>query len=219
MTFQQLRAELDGRGFVPELVTLPNDPPHGPVAEGALRVIETPNGYEVQCVDYGRPRTVASAPDAQSVAESLLAFLDRPIPAALSMAPTEVTAIESRLAPFYPPLREQILTNEVGAILIQLPPGVLVDRIGAMDGWLLNPLNSSFESRSLPPTALREPSTVHQFVTEATVLVQASIVQPWFGQPGGAVRYTVADEPLTVRDLLVEGSLRQISVRVEPQRW
>ncbi|WP_246328626.1 TNT domain-containing protein [Curtobacterium pusillum] len=217
--FQQLRAELDGRGFVPELVALPDEPPHGPVAEGALRVVETPNGYEVHCVDYGRPRIVATAPDTESVADSLLAFLDRPIPTALSMAPSEVAAIESRLAPFYPPLRKQILAHEGGASLIQLPPGVLVDRIGAMDGWLLNPLNSSFESRSLPPTALRDPSAVHQFVTEATVLVQAAIVQPWFGQPGGAIRYTVADGLLTVRDLLIEGSLRRISVHVEAHRW
>lgn len=129
------------------------------------------------------------------------------------MARAEVDAIESRLAPYYPELRQQIAARG-GISLIQLPPGVLVDRIGAMDGWLLNQLNSSFESRSLPPTALRRPSGVHQFVTEATVLVQASIVQPWFGQPGGAIRYTIADESLTVRDLLVEGSLRRIAAPV-----
>lgn len=46
------------------------------------------------------------------------------------------------------------------------------------------------------------------------MLVQASIVQPWFGQRGGAIRYTIADTSLTVRDLLVEGSLRRITVPV-----
>ncbi len=216
MTFEQLRADLDGRGFGLELVILPGDPPAGPPPEGALRVVQVGQAFEVQCIDYGQPRVVVKAPDEDAIGRALLGFLDRPIPPVLTMAPSEVSAIEDRLAPYYPQLREQI-TASGGASLIQLPPGILVDRIGAPDGWLLTQLNASFESRSLPPTALREPSGVHQFVTEATVLVRASIVPAWFGQPGGAIRYAIADETMTIRDLLVEGSLRRISVPVKAQ--
>lgn len=213
MTFQQLRSDLDDRGFGPDLVVLPGDPPTGPPVEGELRVVELDGGYQVHCIDYGQARIVATGPDETSISSALLTFLDRPVPGPMAMAQPEVDAIESRLAPYYPELRGQIAARG-GVSLIQLPPGILVDRVGAVDGWLLNQLNSSFESRSLPPTALRQPSGVHQFVTEATVLVQASIVQPWFGQPGGAIRYTIADTSLTVRDLLVEGSLRRITVPV-----
>lgn len=213
MTFQQLRSDLDDRGFGPELVVLPGDPPTGPLVEGELRVVEIDGGYQLHCTDYGQARIIATAPNEERISSALLSFLDRPVPVPMAMAQPEVDAIESRLAPYYPELRGQIAARG-GVSLIQLPPGVLADRIGALDGWLLNQLNASFESRSLPPTALRQPSGVHQFVTEATVLVQASIVQPWFGQPGGAIRYTIADTSLTVRDLLVEGSLRRITVPV-----
>lgn len=213
MSFEQLRAELDRRGFTAALVMLPHDE-RRPAAEGALQVVEVGSGFELRSVDYGRPRRIAIAADEPSMATVLWDFLDRPISPTLEMTLAELDVIEARLAPFYPPLRDQIRSREGGTSLIQLPPGVLVDRVGALDGWLLYQLNSSFESRSLPPTALSEPSTVHQFVTEATVLVQASVVPPWFGQPGGAVRYAIADESLTIRDLLVDGSLRRISVPV-----
>ncbi|UXN25439.1 TNT domain-containing protein [Curtobacterium flaccumfaciens] len=213
MTFEQLRAALDNRGHSPEQVLLPDERPVGPPVEGALRVVQIGERFEVHCTDYGRARLVAASPDFDGIARSLLSFLDRPLPPVLAMTSAEVAAIETRLAPYYPKLREQI-TARGGASLIQLPPGILLDRIGALDGWLLTELNSSFESRSLPPTALREPSGVHQFVTEATVLVQASIVPSWFGQPGGSVRYAIADESVTIRDLIVDGSLRRVSVPV-----
>ncbi|WP_255252595.1 hypothetical protein [Curtobacterium sp. 'Ferrero'] len=44
MTFQQLRADLDLRGFGPETIALPGDPPTGPMLEGALHVIARDNG-------------------------------------------------------------------------------------------------------------------------------------------------------------------------------
>lgn len=179
-------------------------------------MVNRDEAFDVLCIDYGQPRVVASAPDASAVAQDLLEFLDRPIPPVLTMDPSEVAAIETRLAPYYLQLRDQIAAHG-GKSLIQIPPGILVDRIGALDGWLLTQLNASFESRSLPPTALREPSGVHQFVTEATVLVRASIVSAWFGQPGGAVRYVIAEDTTTIRDLLVEGSLRRISAPVGAQ--
>lgn len=87
-----------------------------------------------------------------------------------------------------------------------------LDRIGGPDGWLLNPFDASFESRSLPPRALSNPSTVHQFVTERDVLVGARLTLPWFGQPGGAIRFTIADERITIRDLLVDGALRKVQI-------
>ncbi len=97
-----------------------------------------------------------------------------------------------------------------GVSLIQLPPGVPRRPHRALDGWLLNQLNASFESRSLPPTALRQPSvcTIRDRGDRARPGVNRSAV---VRQPGGAIRYTIADTSLTVRDLLVEGSLRRIT--------
>jgi len=41
--------------------------------------------------------------------------------------------------------------------------------------------------------------------------VHAQVTLPWFGQPGGALRFSIADDALTIRDLLVSGVLRRIA--------
>jgi hypothetical protein len=49
-------------------------------------------------------------------------------------------------------------------------------------------------------------------VTERPFLVQVSFVQPWFEQPGGALRFAIADPAQTVRDLVVDGALTRLRV-------
>ncbi|SDQ71940.1 hypothetical protein SAMN02800687_2543 [Curtobacterium sp. UNCCL20] len=41
--------------------------------------------------------------------------------------------------------------------------------------------------------------------------MHAQVTLPWFGQPGGALRFSIADDALTIRDLLVSGVLRRIA--------
>ncbi len=47
-------------------------------------------------------------------------------------------------------------------------------------------------------------------------MVTVTFVQPWFDQPGGALRFQTADRSVTVRDLVVDGSL--VRLRVSERR-
>ena len=44
------------------------------------------------------------------------------------------------------------------------------------------------------------------------MLVRASIVAPWFGRPGGGLRFTIADDFTGIRDLVAAGRLRRIEL-------
>lgn len=68
-----------------------------------------------------------------------------------------------------------------------LEPDTVVDRIGADDGWILAPDGASFAQRSLPP-AYRE-RTFMRYRVVRPLPVWKTVSVPWFGQPGGAVRY------------------------------
>jgi len=53
---------------------------------------------------------------------------------------------------------------------------------------------------------------LHRFLTAGDVLVRAEIVAPWFGQPGGGIRFTLADDFVGIRDLVVDGALERVEV-------
>ena len=72
-----------------------------------------------------------------------------------------------------------------------MPPELPIDRIGALDGVHTHPIDTPFELRSLPPTVLRPESRVHKFLTTGDFRVAARITPPWFGRPGGAIRFTL----------------------------
>ncbi|WP_176491533.1 TNT domain-containing protein [Curtobacterium sp. 'Ferrero'] len=211
MTFASLRADLDRSGFTSQFVGLPGDVVDRPPLEGALRVEQSALGFELQSVDYGQARTVARATDEEEASELVRSDLRRPISEPRSITTEELTELRRSSERYLPELADRIRSSG-GQVLIQLPPAIPVDRVGGPDGWLLNPFGAPFESRSLPPSALSLPSTVHPYVTEGDVLVHAQITLPWFGQPGGALRFSIADESVTIRDLLVSGALRRITV-------
>ncbi len=118
-------------------------------------------------------------------------------------------ALAAAAAGHYAELRERLAE---GALLITLPPELALDRIGALDGVLLFPAGTSVEARALPPTALVDGAELHRFVTADDVLVRADLVQPWFGQPGGALRFTLAEDFRGVRDLVVAGALERVAL-------
>lgn len=212
VAFSSLRANLDRSGFTSQFVALPGDVLDGPPLEGALRIEPSGTGFELQCVDYGQARVIGRAEDEDGAAEVLRAFLRRPMPAPRTISRRELGRLRDSSERYLPELADQIRSSG-GQVLIQLPPGIPVDRVGGPDGWLLNPYAASFESRALPPTALSLPSTVHPYVTTENVLVHAQITLPWFGQPGGAVRFSIAEGAETIRDLLVSGALQRIVVQ------
>lgn len=157
LSFHDLRVHLDRRGYSPELISLPTDPTGIQQVEGGLRVIETSIGFEFVCVNYGYRRLIETTPDREGIEDAVRAFIARPQPPTLEVPRDEFDLISSRLAPFYPPLVEQIRFAPNGVSLIQLPAGVLVDRIGAQTaGYSIHSTPRSSRARSrLPRSACR----------------------------------------------------------------
>ena len=96
--------------------------------------------------------------------------------------------------------------------MIDLPPELPIDRIGALDGVHTYPIDTPFEFRSLPPTSLRPENDVHKFLTVADIRVRASITPPWFGRPGGGLRFTLQQPETGLRDLVVSGRLQRLQI-------
>jgi nicrotizing toxin Mtb-like protein len=100
----------------------------------------------------------------------------------------------------------------------QDPPGpqvAPVDRIGTVNGTLLHVMvdgvPASFESRSLPPSALATPHVEYLLhALPAGWSLEVGEVAPWFGQPGGATQLFVLDgsgRKVRVADLVRLGVL------------
>lgn len=208
--FSALRARLDELGFTDPYVRLPGDRSSAPPLEGSLQLRAAGKGYVVESIDYGTGLQVISAPDAQSAADALLAYVSRPLPEPTPVPLSTVQEWMSANAKHYDELRARIAAH--GGMYIDLPPNIPVDRIGSLDGWRLTPLNTPFEHRSLPPDSIFPPATVHQFVTRADLRVGVKIVDPWFARPGGALVFMLPEPGFAIRDALVAGYLERITV-------
>ena len=99
-----------------------------------------------------------------------------------------------------------------GALLTTLPPGVALDRFGSLDGVFLFPWATPVPNRSLPPTANGQAPNLYQFVTTAPLHVEAEIVAPWFGQPGGSLRFRIAADGVGVRQLVTARALTEVRI-------
>ena len=53
---------------------------------------------------------------------------------------------------------------------------------------------------------------MHKFLTTASVRVRAATTPPWFGRPGGGIRFTLQQPATGLRDLVVSGRLQRIHV-------
>ncbi|GAA1766672.1 TNT domain-containing protein [Agromyces humatus] len=203
--FDELRQQLDARGILRAAVVLPGDDVR-PV-EGALEIRALDGGFELATLDYGRAVPLARDDSEAGIGRLLLEYLDRPLPAASTMPVAAFEQLAAASAGHYAELRDRLAG---GSLLITLPPQLALDRIGALDGVLLFPAGTSVEARALPPTALAEGAELHRFVTAGDVLVRADVVPPWFGQPGGALRFALAEDFRGVRDLVVAGALERV---------
>jgi hypothetical protein len=217
MSFVETRPILDQLGYTTRYATLPSDQPGPPPVEGAIRIVpaDAPNAqgqdWALEVVDYGTPRRLAVVRSEPEAVELLRRFLNRPFPPARDISRAELDGLRDRAAGSYPQLAEQVRMAGEQGLTIQIPAGVPVDRFGGPDGYLLHPLDTPVHARSLPPHATQSPD-VHRYIVDRPFLVTVRFVQPWFDQPGGALRFTVADPMTTIRDLVVDGSLVRLRV-------
>jgi hypothetical protein len=140
----------------------------------------------------------------------VIGYVSRPLPPVRAMARPELDTLLGRVAGHYGKLLNDLRTEQ--GFVIDLPPQLPLDRIGALDGVHIYPIGTPFEHRSLPPSALRPENDVHQFLTMAAVRVWAAITPPWFGRPGGGIRFTLQQPETGLRDLVVSGRLQRIHV-------
>jgi nicrotizing toxin Mtb-like protein len=207
-----LRAELQTLGLTPFDIQLPGEGSAVAPLEGALRVRADDGSFVLETVDYGTPFQLLTAESDAEITEAVLGYVSRPLPAVRAMPRHELDAIVGRIAMHYFDLRDRAREAGIQGIVIDLPPELPIDRIGALDGVHTYPIDTPFEFRSLPPTALRPENDVHKFLTAADVRVRAAITPPWFGRPGGGIRFTLQQPETGLRDLVVAGRLQRIQI-------
>jgi len=206
-----LRAELDALGFSLHDVVLPGEDDAGAAPlEGALRLRPAERGWVLETVDYGRGYVLGTAGSEDEARALVLGYVSRPLPPVRDITPDELDGYAAAVSMHYFDLRDRV--REAGSLVIDLPPQLPLDRLGALDGAQLYPMDTPFELRSLPPHALRPESAAHRFLTAAPVRVAAEITPPWFGRPGGGLRFTLQAPGTGIRDLLASGTLDRIHV-------
>jgi hypothetical protein len=206
-----LRAALNGVGLTPFDIRLPDEDPAVAPLEGALQVRADGGRFVLETVDYGQAFRLLEAGSEGEIRESVIGYVSRPLPPVRAMARQELDTLLETVARHYGKLLNDLRAEPPGFV-IDLPPQLPLDRIGALDGVHTYPIGTPFEHRSLPPTALRPENDVHQFLTTAAVRVRAAITPPWFGRPGGGIRFTLQEPATGLRDLVVSGRLQRIHV-------
>lgn len=210
--FGGLRDELAALGLTPFDISLPGEEAAVAPLEGALRLRAGDGEFVLETVDYGtayRLRRATTEPEAR---EMVLGYVSRPMPPVRAMPRPELDTIVGRVAMHYFDLRDRARAAGQGGIVIDLPPDLPVDRIGALDGVHTYPVDTPLEFRSLPPSALRPENDVHKVLSATTIRVRAAITPPWFGRPGGGIRFTLQQPETGIRDLVVAGALQRIQV-------
>ena len=113
--------------------------------------------------------------------------------------------------PISPLPGEPPLTLFRGKRLIELEPGMELDRFGDDDGNLVYVAGTPFPERSLVPDWIDRPYHVYRVRQSVQVLTGAAI--PWFDQPGGGTAFLLPD---AVGELLAHGQLVEVSDRERP---
>jgi Tuberculosis necrotizing toxin len=207
-----LRAELETLGLSRFDIQLPGEDSAVAPLEGALRVRAADGQFILETVDYGEGFRLLSAASESEIQQAVIGYVSRPLPPVRVISRHDLDTIVGKVAMHYFDLRDRTRAAGPPGIVIDLPPELPIDRIGALDGVHTYPIDTPFEFRSLPPTALRPENDVHRFLTAADVRVRAAITPPWFGRPGGGIRFTLQQPETGIRDLVVSGELQRIQV-------
>jgi hypothetical protein len=97
------------------------------------------------------------------------------------------------------------------AVLIVLPPGVLLDRFGGENGRFFSPKGAAFGARSLPTVCSELRYTGYRVAAPLPVWIGRAA--PWFGEPGGA---TQVQTDATVAQLIADGTLVRLPTQPAP---
>jgi hypothetical protein len=211
-----LRDELDALGLTRFDIQLPGEDSAVAALEGALRVRGDAAQFVLETVDYGGAFRLAAAESEAEIKRSVIDYVSRPLPPVRVMSRHELDTIVGKVALHYFDLRDRARAAGQRGIVIDLPAELPIDRIGALDGVHTYPIDTPFEFRSLPPTALRPENDVHQFLTTADVRVRAAITPPWFGRPGGGIRFTLQEPGTGLRDLVATGQVERLQIVEAP---
>ena len=207
-----LRAALNAVGLTPFDIQLPGEDSAVAPLEGALQVHTDGARFALDTVDYGQAFRLLAAESEPEIKEAVIWYVSRPLPPVRAMPRHELDTLVGKVAPHYFDLQDRLREAGPPGMVIDLPPELPIDRIGALDGVHTYPIDTPFEFRSLPPTTLRPENDVHKFLTAADIRVRAAITQPWFGRPGGGIRFTLQQPETGLRDLVVSGQLQRIQV-------
>lgn len=210
--FEGLRAELEAIGLTAFDISLPGEDAAVAPLEGALRVRQDGPAFVLETVDYGTGYRLGSAGSEAEVRALVLAYVSRPLPPVRPVPRVELDTIVGTIAMHYFDLRDQARAAGPRGIVIDLPPDIPLDRVGALDGVHTYPVDTPLEFRSLPPSVLRPENDVHKFLTTTDIRVGAVITPPWFGQPGDGIRFTLQQPGLGLRDLVVSGALQRLQL-------
>lgn len=210
--FEGLRDELAAQGLTPFDIVLPGEVAAVAPLEGALRLRLSDGEFVLETVDYGTGYRLLSSSSEAEARQMVLAYVSRPLPPVRAMPRLELDGIVGRVALHYFDLRDRARAAGPRGIVIDLPPDLPVDRVGALDGVHTYPIDTPLEFRSLPPSVLRPENDVHKLLTTTTVRVGAAITPPWFGRPGGGIRFTLQQPETGIRDLVVAGALQRIQL-------
>lgn len=207
-----LRGRLDELGYPREAILLPGEQP-GPalLLEGAMEIRAVGQRFEVGVRDYGVFEPFHTAATEREACDWLWSYLSAPVPAATPVPRQDLDARSQAYRPSYAQLYSQLQAGG-GAMLTTLPPGVALDRIGALDGVFLFPWATPVEMRALPPIMGQQNVRLFQLLTTRPLTVEAEIVPPWFGQPGGSLRFRLAQDGEGIRQLVQSGALLQVTV-------
>jgi hypothetical protein len=210
--FEGLRDELSALRLTPFDITLPGEEPVVAPLEGALRLRAGDGEFVLETVDYGTAYRLRSATTEPEAREMVHGYVSRPLPPVRPMPRRELDTVVGKVAMHYFDLRDRAREAGPRGIVINLPPELPIDRVGALDGVHTYPVDTPIEFRSLPPSVLRPENDVHKFLTTTQIRVGAAITPPWFGRPGGGIRFTLQQPELGLRDLVVSGALQRIQV-------
>lgn len=205
--FERLREELDRRGIATGFVILPGD--SGIPLEGALSLGLNNDRFQLSTVDYGRGFPLGFADDENAAAALLLKYLDQQLPEPTTIRREDLAAAAAAASPGFADL---LARTKQGSLLIEIPAGIPIDRVGALDGTILFPIGTSIQARALPPTALQPDARLYQFIVRKPFLVRVETVPPWFGQPGGGLRCTISQDFVGIRDYVAGGVLEHVVV-------
>jgi hypothetical protein len=102
----------------------------------------------------------------------------------------------------WPPNNGAVLGTEKN---VTLSKGYQFDRYGYDVGTYVSPLGTPYEKRSLAPGTEAKPYKVFEVVKP--VRGEASIIAPWFDQPGGGIQFRLED---TIENLLELGKIKVV---------